>query len=597
MANRRTLLVFRNINDTLSIKNIKKAENQADPLPPENNILDAEDQLNQQVHDYCSDDSVKYPKRFTMYHAIIFLVALKLTASEDYLELNIKQGPIRGYQAAEGVFVFRGIPYATAPTGRDKFKAPLPPPTWSEPFEATETEISCPQLYSKRYKHTNKREDCLITNIYVPAVKREKLPVVVIIHGGAYQYGYGDYKLPTQLVKSNKVIALNFNYRVGAMGFLCLGTKDVPGNAAMKDQIALLRWVQENIESFGGNPNDVTLYGCSAGGSSVDLHLLSRTSRGLFHKAIPQSGANVAAFSIQPDPIENAQNYARQLNFTEVDDIDALEEFYRNAPYSVLTSINVLENRNSSVVFTPCIERDVRQEMFLDKDPTYILETGDYERVPILYGFTDMEGLLRLSYFKRWSHFMNKKFSDFLPENLEFRNAKQKEKVAGRVKKFYFGNNTVNENTIVNYIHYLGDITFSYGMLSSVKLQAKAGNDNVFFYEYSFCNNKTQYNFTGAGHCAQSNAVLDEPGEEDFPEDYQNMKRTLRELWLNFIVTGSPVSNGSDLSWPSSRSNRSPHMSINSNLILRDTFSDDKRARFWDRIYRRYQRRPVPPTF
>ncbi|XP_041972172.1 esterase FE4-like isoform X2 [Aricia agestis] len=529
---------------------------------------------------------------------LVFLVLCKLVAAEEYLDVTIDQGPVRGYKTSDGVFAFYGIHYATAPTGPQRFNAPLPPPTWEDTFEATERLIICPQAARGGGQFMKTVEDCLVTNIYVPDTDEKNLPVVVFFHGGAYQYGYGESKEPQKIVKTKKVIALNFNYRVGPNGFLCLGTKDVPGNAAMKDQVALLRWVQQNIKYFGGNPADVTIAGCSAGGSSVDLHLVSKMSRGLFKKAIPESSANLCSYSVQPDPIEYAQNYAKLLNFTNVDDIQALEEFYKNVPFSVLNSINVMENLDSSVTFVPCIERDLGQEMFLDTDPSYVLKTGAYRKVPMLYGFTDMEGMLRLSFFPTWKGLMNENFADFLPENLQFQSEEEKQRVARKVKNFYFGNRTVDESTIANFVDYITDITFTHGMLKSAALQTKAGNNNVYLYEYVFDKSgNLPYNLHGANHCDQSMAVLDEANEEDLSAEYKQMKSTMRDLWLNFILTGKPVpAESSYPQWPPANTNRSPHMVLNTTMELKGKLQP-KRAKFWDNIYSKYYRKPIPPTY
>nr|AIY69064.1 carboxyl/choline esterase [Chilo suppressalis] len=188
--------------------------------------------------------------------------------------------------------------------------APLAPPTWVEPFDAIDKGIICPQFSVPAGKTA--QEDCLVASVYVPNTNKTNLPVMIIIHGGQFLVGYGDVTTPRQLVNSQKVIVVTFNYRLGIHGFLCLGTKDVPGNAGMKDQVALLRWVKQNIASFGGNPDEVTIVGCSAGGSSVDLLMISKLTKGLFKRVIGMSSANVGVTSVQLDPVEYARTQARR---------------------------------------------------------------------------------------------------------------------------------------------------------------------------------------------------------------------------------------------------------------------------------------------
>ena len=131
--------------------------------------------------------------------------------------------------------------------------------------------------------------------MYSPEIKpASPLPVMVFIHGGGFKTGSGnDDEYGPDFLVSHGVILVTLNYRLEALGFLCLDTEDVPGNAGLKDQAAALRWVQNNIKNFGGDPNNVTLFGESAGSSSTSLHVISPMSKGLFKRAIlPHSHRN-----------------------------------------------------------------------------------------------------------------------------------------------------------------------------------------------------------------------------------------------------------------------------------------------------------------
>lgn len=387
------------------------------------------------------------------------------------------------------------------------------------------------------------QEDCLIANVYVPDTEETNLPVVVYVPGGAFQFGFGSARKPFHLVQSKKLIFVNFNYRLGAHGFLCLGTKDVPGNAGMKDQVALLRWVQRNIAQFGGNPNDVTINGCSAGGNSVDLLMLSKITRGLFHKAIPESGSNTAPHIVQIDPIGNAKKVLKRLNVT-IDDLDELENFYKTAPYEILYESNLGDEKDSSTIFAPCLERDIGEEIFLDEHPVDIIRRGDYPILPMLYGTTEKEGIYRLKNFDTWRQVMNEKFVDFIPENLQFTSDEQKAEIAEKIKQFYFGNSSISENeeSVLNFVKYFTDVMFGYGVARSVKMQVEAGNNQIYLYEYSFVDKSVDYmpytNERGAAHCAQAYTIMDSENESNLSQEYQNMKSVMRELWVNFVTTG-----------------------------------------------------------
>ncbi|XP_047032300.1 cholinesterase 1-like [Helicoverpa zea] len=535
-------------------------------------------------------------------YIVIFCVTAVL-ADEEWLEVATAQGPVRGQKHPNGeLYVFYNIPYATAPKGEDKFKGPLPPPVWTEPFNAVNKNIICPQyegIPSSFEQGLVMSEDCLIANIFVPDTNETNLPVFVNVYGGAFITGYGDVVRGTQLMKTKDFIMVTFNYRLGIYGFLCLGTDDVPGNAGMKDQVALLRWVNENIANFGGNPDDVTIAGFSAGGAAVDLIMLSKSAKGLFHRVIPESGGNLSIFAIQKDPIEIAKMHAKTLNFTNVDDIYALEQFYKTTSMEILTSHSFANRTDSTHMFSPCVERDI-EGAFLTEPPLTILKNGDYDKLPMLYGFANMEGLFRIDMFDIWKDMMNTNFSEFLSADLTFKTDEEREEVASKVKKFYFGDEPVNNDNILSYVDYFSDVLFTHPILWSAKLQVEAGNDQVYLYEYSFADDNVSVvphtNVRGASHCAQTAAIMD--GEDESLEslEYQNMRKIIREMWHNFITTGAPVPTGSSLpAWPALGENMSPHMQLIEKPVLRGVLLEE-RSRFWDEIFENYYRDPVPPT-
>ncbi|XP_028164297.1 uncharacterized protein LOC114355565 [Ostrinia furnacalis] len=522
------------------------------------------------------------------------------------------QGPVKGYKdPGDSIFVFYGIPYATAPTGADRFKAPLPASAWLDPLEAVDDTIICHQATlnntTSMFPNKIEKENCLVANVFVPDTDQKKLPVVVYVHGGAYQLGFGNLFLPKNLARSKKVIVVTFNYRLGVHGFLCLGTEKAPGNAGMKDQVALLHWVKKNIASYGGNPEDMTIAGYSAGSSAVDLLMISPTTRDLFNKVIPESGSNLAPWSVQIDPLENAKTFARSIGFENVDDVYALEEFYTTASYDVLTSDPFFDRTDFTFVFSPCIERNT-EGAFLTESPYNILKNGNYRKVPLLYGFAGMEGLLRIDLFDLWKDKMNANFSAFLPQDLQFESEEEKATVVQKIKEFYFGKKPVigDEESVLSYINFMSDLYFTYSTLRAVNMHVKAGHDKIFLYEYNFVEDSTPVipytkDQRGANHCAQTSAVFDAPNwlsqkdESSISEDLKNMKKVIRELWLNFMTTGSPVPAGSGLpAWPAAGAGGAPHMSLARTLRLRGALLEE-RARFWDAIYERHYRAPAPP--
>ncbi|KAF2898714.1 hypothetical protein ILUMI_07459 [Ignelater luminosus] len=213
--------------------------------------------------------------------------------------VSIQEGKLRGKICCDFIggqyFSFQGIPYAKPPVGQLRFKAPQPSEPWTGIRDATIEGNICYHLTeSKQYVGS---EDCLFLNVYTPKlpIKDEfnLKPVMFWIHGGAFYYGSGNTDLygPDYLI-SEDVVIVTINYRFGLLGFLNLEdpTLGVPGNAGLKDQVMALKWVKRNISQFCGDPDNVTIFGQSSGSASVQCLMLSPMAKGLFHKAIMQSG-------------------------------------------------------------------------------------------------------------------------------------------------------------------------------------------------------------------------------------------------------------------------------------------------------------------
>jgi para-nitrobenzyl esterase len=219
-------------------------------------------------------------------------------------------GSVIGTRGLYGGFAWRGIPYAQPPIGEGRFRAPRPLPTWQGVREATAFGSSCPQYASSTNIDTPiskgnlvGNEDCLFLNVYAPeriagtaATPASELPVMVWIHGGGNTSGTASFYNGTRLASEHQVVVVTINYRLGFLGWfrhraLRNGADpiDASGNFGTLDQIRALDWVQENIAAFGGNPNNVTIFGESAGGWNVMSLLASPLASGKFHRAIAQS--------------------------------------------------------------------------------------------------------------------------------------------------------------------------------------------------------------------------------------------------------------------------------------------------------------------
>jgi para-nitrobenzyl esterase len=211
-------------------------------------------------------------------------------------EVVTERGPVVG-TLVNDVLEFKGIPYAAPPIGELRWEPPRPVQPWKDALDATRYRSACAQLERYGIPESSEDEDCLYLNVTVPAPGgrpvREKLPVIVWIHGGGFIGGSSGLYDLSEMARVGKVVVVSMNYRLGVFGFMPHARFDPAFNGAygLEDQRAALRWVRSNIEKFGGDKDKVTLMGEYAGAHGVCMHLLApERTAGLFHRAIIQSG-------------------------------------------------------------------------------------------------------------------------------------------------------------------------------------------------------------------------------------------------------------------------------------------------------------------
>lgn len=260
--------------------------------------------------------------------SLIFYAALLVAASTNLAEESLPQvttglGTVQGV-VEDNIRIFRGIPYAEPPVGALRWRATQPKTAWEGVVDATDYGPICPQPSANP---EGQDEDCLTLNVWTPQDIEKPLPVMVWIHGGAQVVGSGE--IDGQNFAKDGIVLVSINYRLGRLGIFAhpeltvsLAEGEANGFLLLSDQIEALRWVQREIAAFGGDPNQVTIFGVSAGGTNVNLLMASPLSKGLFHGAIAQSGANgLSRFRNVADAEQNGVEFMEALGSDNLENL------------------------------------------------------------------------------------------------------------------------------------------------------------------------------------------------------------------------------------------------------------------------------------
>jgi para-nitrobenzyl esterase len=333
---------------------------------------------------HCFSAAAKFATGLLATLAIGLLAQTAQTAQASGNVVVTDKGVVKGTVGAEGR-QFLGIPYAAPPIGERRWRAPAAAARWSGFRDATSFGNNCPQ-FGTPFGLQSFDEDCLFLNVFTPPQPdRHRLrrdPVMVWFHPGAFQFGESDDYDPRRLVERG-VVVVTVNYRLGALGFLAHpdlsaeSSEGTSGNYAIQDQQAALRWVKRNIGAFGGDLDNVTIFGESAGGLSVHTHLASPKSRGLFDRAIVQSGS----YSLTQPTLAAVE--AEGLAFAAAVSCSA----HNLACLRAVPVANVLaKQRPGALGFLPNVDGVV-----LPMNIGQAFASGRFNRVPVLAGTTHDE--------------------------------------------------------------------------------------------------------------------------------------------------------------------------------------------------------------
>jgi len=337
--------------------------------------------------------------------SLVLLIAISKVSADDHVEIETSLGKIFGLQkASRGEFL--GIPFAKPPTGENRFLPPVPVQSYQD-FKAFDFGPICVQTGYFLEKDRGKilgEEDCLSLNVYTPGKfdATEKKPVLVWIHGGGFTLGSAKEYDPEPLMRSQDILVVTINYRLGHLGFLTFGNSIVSGNMGLRDQIEALRWIQEHIEQFGGDPNKVTIFGESAGAASVQYLQLSPLAENLFSGVIAQSGT--ALLYRKDDEVSKNWRTANMIgeifncSCTDTYDQSLLrclqnvpaEEFHKVT--SVLgQSLDPSDPYYGAAAVAPVVDAYVADPV-LPLKPMEALLMGKFNKVPLMTGTNKNEG-------------------------------------------------------------------------------------------------------------------------------------------------------------------------------------------------------------
>ncbi|XP_008934033.1 PREDICTED: fatty acyl-CoA hydrolase precursor, medium chain-like [Merops nubicus] len=503
------------------------------------------------------------------------LLALILTAGVTALvatgqkaeqpEVVTKYGRVQGYQfkvdtAERSVNVFLGLPFAKPPVGPLRFSEPQPPEPWKGVRDATSYPPMCLQdkVQGQYFSDviTNRKEkvllqvseDCLYLNVYTPTSteKEEKLPVFVWIHGGGLVFGAASSYDGSALAAFDNVVVVTIQYRLGILGYFSTGDKHARGNWGYLDQIAALQWIQENIIHFGGDPASVTIFGESAGGISVSALVLSPLAKGLFHKAISESGTAIRIL-FTDHPEEEAQTIAAASD-CEKSSSAAIVECLREKTEEEIIQITL----KMPLIF---ISTSV-DGVFFPKSPRQLLSEKAINSVPYMIGVNNCEFGWVLPTMMKFPAFVDGLDEDVARQVLQniltlaLKGATSE--VADRVYHEYIGGAEGRAQVRDGLLDALGDLFFVLSAIEVARYHRDAGNP-VYFYEFQHRPSSAAGvvpEFVKADHANEIAFVFGKPFLAGYAtEEEHELSRTVMRYWTNFGRNGNP--NGEGLvHWP-----------------------------------------------
>jgi para-nitrobenzyl esterase len=459
--------------------------------------------------------------------------------------VRVEQGLLAGISSSSAdMRVYRGIPFAAPPVGDLRWKAPQPAAKWQGLLQAAEFSNACWQtpypaaaaIYQAKLPPLS--EDCLYLNIWTPAKSsKDRLPVMVWIHGGGFTRGYGGSRAYDGEALARKgAVIVTINYRLGVFGFFAhpaLSAESghhASGNYALLDQIAALQWVQKNIAAFGGDPTRVTIFGESAGSWAVNVLMASPLARGLFQRAIGESGGSFSPMK----PLAEAEREGEKLAASLA---PAPATADKPSPQSILKKLRAkpaAELLKSSESETA---RAIVDGWVLPDTVAAIFAQGKQNDVPLMVGYNADEG------------------TTLAPQGA---NLKALMFVGGAYQRYGLQADAFlkiypagsDEQAVSSYYSAFRDQLFGWEMRSWARMATKTGHQPAYLYYFSRRPPGPQSARLRAFHASEIAYVF---GTFVWPFPWEDTDKKLSDAmtsyWVNFAATGNP-NGGSLIKWP-----------------------------------------------
>lgn len=486
----------------------------------------------------------------------IIVVSLALGLDNGLVQVNLPNGVIEG-QFENDYYSFKGVPYADPPIGVNRFERPKPyTKLWMEPYKADQFGNMCTQLdffTPPDQEVVSGDEDCLYLNIFTTSLNQtSRLPVFFFIHGGAFNFGTAElYGVKSLLTRRNGIV-VTINYRLGPIGFLSTESDVVPGNMGLKDQQLALEWTYNNIGKFGGDSNNIVVYGQSAGSASVHFHYLNKKSNSFLSKAILLSGTAMNAWAITENNLSRVQKIAQHLNCTQTSVVEMVQCLKSVPAADLIRSSNVLRApqflRYPIVPFGPTIE-PASDHAILTDQPIRVIEGRDYPPKPIVFSITSGEGyLITAELLNNDLSVLDTAWNKVMPYILEYYDTIERinwDSVSQKIRDEYLSGKPLSRDTIEQLTEISSDRLFKYDAERAAKLHANRNRNNTYFMYYNYASSVSvgnilchckNYKFKAA-HTDDVLLIMDNPLNVQPSENDRALGEQMIDMFYDFART------------------------------------------------------------